>query len=181
MERTLENKLTDRRNFLKISGSSLAAGSLGALTYTGCKSTQYESKIQPKPAVKTENQYTLNDFKQALGSERLEGMTKEENKLLEKLWKELDKEGKEFTYSAYADPNRFHQLLLEFNEPDGQYFKEEFDPRKIDKKHLDLYEERTPWKLIPEDNKYTESDKAMIYLLDSLQKLRVRTDFKPTL
>ena len=148
---------------------------LGSIASDGCYNTDgYKSIFQPTvsqkyPVEKDEDkQYipTLEDFKRVLGKERIGGVRNSE--LVEYLNKCSNNE-KRILYMVYEpDLNLFYKSL---SAEQRIFFENDFDPtnpRVIDSDTLTSYENTVPWRLIKEKGRYTDQDKALIWIFETI-------------
>jgi len=121
-----------------------------------------ESKSHTKP------KYTLRDFKRVLGDR----VIPEREGELEKLWHDDSssngEKGRETLYNIYSDYKKFYGIL---SESEKKRF-DKFNPYEINNSELESLQKAIPWKLF-QDNKFSDSDKALLYFIYSFQHLHL--------
>jgi hypothetical protein len=153
---------------LAYSGAVLAglAGIVGS-QFSGCNKTPDNQAYQTYPSetpknAHTEPKYTLNDFKRLVGKERLEGINGD--------WKgfeiaEAQKDRSlEELFLIYQNPEEYIKNL----KPKAREKYDKFNPEKNLKEYFTVSEledlqKRVPWRIVPKNKKFTESDKAMLF------------------
>ena len=167
-----------KKTLTNILRNSLLAGSLtlGSIASDGCYKpvaknyTNATSPTSQEYSEKENKEYvpTLEDFKRVLGKERLEEMTEEEIKRLERLWQSKDRydiENREFLYDIYT---RYKGMINDIKKDPEEYEKyQKYNPSTLE---IEEYQKKCPWRLTSKDPKNSEADKLILYLLHKLHK-----------